>query len=68
MDESVDWALEWMLGHEIDVNKDGHLVPIQDRISNPFSIVPDQYDTVANNLHTEINKDIGATIGTASKG
>ncbi len=68
MDESVDLALEWMLGQEIDVNEDGHLVPIQDRISKPFSIKPDQHGTVGNNLIVEINNDIGATLGTASKG
>ncbi len=67
-DESVDLALKWMLGQEMDVNKDGHLVLIQDQISNPFSIMPDQHGTVANNLRAEINKDIGTTLGTASKG
>ncbi len=66
--ESVDLALEWMLGQEINVNEDGHLVPIQDWISNPFSIMPDQHGTVANNLRAKINKDINATLGTASKG
>ncbi len=67
-DESVDLALEWMLGQDIGVNKDGHFVPIQDWISNPFSIVLDQHGTVANNLHAEINNYIGTTHGTASKG
>jgi hypothetical protein len=67
-DESVDLALEWMSGQEIDVDKDGNLVPIQDPISNPFSIVPDQHGTVTNNLHAEINNGIGATLGTASEG
>ena len=57
-----------MPGQEINVNKDGHLVPIQDWISNPFSIVPDQQGTVANNLHAEINTDIGPTLSTVSKG
>jgi hypothetical protein len=66
--ESVDLALEWMLGQDIGVNKDGHFVPIQDWISNPFSIVLDQHGTVANNLHAEINNYIGTTHGTASKG
>jgi hypothetical protein len=67
-DKSVDLALKWMSGQEIDINKDGHLVLIQDRISNPFSIVPDQHGTVTNNLSAEISNDIGATLGTASKG
>ncbi len=67
-DESMDLALEWMSGQEINVNKDGHLVPIQDWISHPFSIVPDQHGTVVKHLHAEINKDIGATLGTASEG
>ncbi len=68
-DESVDLALKWMSGQEMDVNEDGHLVPIpQDRISNPFSIVPDQHGTVANILCTEINNDIGASLSTASEG
>jgi hypothetical protein len=57
-----------MSGQEINVDKDGHLVPIQDWISNPFSIVPDQHGTVVNNLCAEINNDIGATLGTASEG
>ncbi len=57
-----------MLGHEIDVDKDGHLVPIQNQISNPFSILLDQDGTVANNLCADIYKDIGATLGTASEG
>jgi hypothetical protein len=68
MDESVDLALKWILRQEIDVDEDGHLLPIQDWISNPFSIVPNQHGTVANNLRAEINKDIGTTLGTASKG
>ncbi len=67
-DESVDLALKWMPGQEIDVDKDGHLVLIQDRISNPFSIMPDQHSTVANNLCADINRDIGATLGAASEG
>jgi hypothetical protein len=57
-----------MLRQEIGVNEDGHLIPIQDWIFNPFSIVPDQHGTVANYLCAEINKDIGATLGTASEG
>jgi hypothetical protein len=67
-DESVHSALEWMSGQEINVDKDGCLVPIQDWIPNPFSIVPDQHGTVVNNLHAEINNDIGATLSTASEG
>ncbi len=35
-DESVNLALEWMSGQQMDVDEDGHLVPIQDRITNPF--------------------------------
>jgi hypothetical protein len=29
-DKSVDLALKWMSGQEINVGKDGHLVPIRD--------------------------------------
>jgi hypothetical protein len=68
MDESMDLALKWMSGQEINVNKDRHLVPIQDRISNPFSIVPYQHGAVVNNLRAEINNDMGAILGIASKG
>jgi hypothetical protein len=55
-------------GQELDVNKDGDLVPVQDQISNPFSIVPDQHGAVANNLHADITTDIGATLDAASTG
>ncbi len=34
MDKSVDLDLKQMLGQEINVNKDGHLVPVQNWISN----------------------------------
>ena len=68
-DESVNLTLIlWISGQEINVDKYQHLVPIQDQISNPFSIVPDQYGTVANNLHAYMNSDIGATLGAASEG
>ncbi len=67
-DKSVDLALKWMSGQEINVGKDGHLVPIRDWIFNPFSIVPDQHGAVANNLLTDMNNDIGATLNAASEG
>jgi hypothetical protein len=66
-DESVDLALKWMLGQDLNVNKDGYLVPIQDRISNPFNIVPDQHGAVPNNLCADTNRDIGATLDAASE-
>jgi len=64
-DESVDLALEWMSGQQLDVDEDGHLVPIQDRISNPFDIMPDQHNQPANRTKRQ---DIGATLNTASEG
>jgi hypothetical protein len=67
-DELVDLALEWMSRQEIDVDKDRHLIPIQNWIFTPFSVVPDQHGTVTNNLRAEINNDVGATFGTASEG
>jgi hypothetical protein len=67
-DKSVNLALKWLSGQELDVNKDGDLVPVQDWISNPFSIVPDQHGAVANNLRTDITTDIGATLNAASEG
>ena len=67
-DKSVNLALDWMSGQKINVSKDGHFVLIQDQISNPFSIVPDQHGTVANNLCADMNIDIGATLGEASEG
>jgi hypothetical protein len=42
--KSVEVALEWILEHQLNANQDGHLVLIQDQISNPFGIVPDQHD------------------------
>jgi hypothetical protein len=53
-----------MSGQQLDVNEDGHLVPIQDRISNPFDIMPDQHNQPANRT----NGDIGATLNTVSEG
>jgi hypothetical protein len=61
-------ALECMLGQDLDVNKDGHLVLIQDWISNSFSVIPDQHGAVANNLHADTNRNIGTTIDAASEG
>jgi hypothetical protein len=51
--KSMDLALEWISRHQLDVNEDGHLVPIQDWISNPFSIMPDQHETNAKQLCTD---------------
>jgi hypothetical protein len=59
-DESIDLALKWLSGQEIDVHEDGDLVPVQDQISNSFSIVPDQHGAVAINLRTDTNNDISA--------
>ena len=67
-DESVDLALEWMSGQQMDVNEDGDLIPIQDKISNPFGIVSDQYDTEADKLRVDFSNDIRTTLGTASEG
>jgi hypothetical protein len=41
---------------------------IQDKISNPFGIVSDQYDTEADKLRVDFSNDIRTTLGTASKG
>jgi len=68
MDKSVDLALEWMSGQQMDVNEDGDLIPIQDKISNPFGIVSDQYDTEADKLCVDFSNDICTTLGTASEG
>jgi hypothetical protein len=57
-----------MLGQKLDVDKDGHLVLIQDWISSPFSIMSDQHGADANNLHADTNRDTHATLGAASKG
>ena len=66
-DKSVDLALEWMSGQQMDVNEDGDLIHIQDKISNPFGIVSDQYDTEADTLHVDFLNDIRTTLGTASE-
>jgi hypothetical protein len=67
-DESIDLTLEWMSGQQIDVDEDGDLIPIQDKISNPFGIVSDQYDTEADKLHVDFSNGIRTTLGTASEG
>ena len=67
-DESVDLALEWMSGKQMDVDEDGDLIPIQDKISNPFGIVSDQYDTDADKLRVDFSNDIRTTLGTVSEG
>jgi len=67
-DESVDLELKWMSGQQMDVDEDGDLIPIQDKILNPFGIVSDQYDTKADKLHVDFSNDIRTTLGTASKG
>ena len=67
-DESVNLALEWMSGQQMDVHEDGHLVPIQDRITNPFNIMPDQHDTQVNCHSVIFSNNISTTLGTASKG
>jgi hypothetical protein len=52
----------------IDVDEDEHLVPMQVKISNPFNIVPDQHDNPEKCLRVDFSNNIGATLGTASKG
>ena len=67
-DVSVNLALKWMSGQQMDVNEDGDLISIQDKISNPFGIVSDQYDTKADKLHVDFLNNIHTTLGAASKG
>ena len=67
-DESVDLALEWMSGQQMDVDEDGHLIPVMDRISNPFDIVPDQHDIRVSDSRTVDTNDVSATHGAASEG
>jgi hypothetical protein len=57
-----------MSGQQMDVNEDGDLIPIQDKISNPFGIVSDQYDTEADKLRVDFSNDIRTTLSTASEG
>jgi len=57
-----------MSGQQMDVNEDGDLIPIQDKILNPFGIVSDQYVTEADKLRVDFSKDIRTTFGTASEG
>ena len=52
----------------MDVNEDGHLVPIQDRIANPFNIVPDQHDPKVNPHTVDFPNNISTTLGAASEG
>jgi len=52
----------------MDVNEDGDLIPIQDKILNPFGIVSDQYVTEADKLRVDFLKDIRTTFRTASEG
>jgi hypothetical protein len=67
-DESIDLALEWMSGQQMDVDEDGHLVPLQDRISNPFDIVPDQHGARVSDTPLVNSNDVSATHGAASEG
>ena len=64
--ESVNLALKWMSGQQMDVNEDGRFVPIQDRITNPY-IVPDQHDPQVNRHSVDFSNDISTTLGTASE-
>jgi hypothetical protein len=57
-----------MSGQQMDVNEDGDLIPIQDKILNPFGIVSDQYVTEADKLRVDFLKDIRTTFRTASEG
>ena len=67
VEESADLALEWMSGQQMDVNENGHLVPIQDRITNPFNIVPDQHDPQVKRHSVDFSNNISTTLGTASE-
>ncbi len=64
----VDLALKWMSGQQMDVDEDGHLVPIQDRITNPFNIVPDQHDPKVNHHSVDFSNNIRTTLSNASEG
>ena len=67
-DESVDLAPKWMSGQQMDVDENGHLVPIQDRITKSFNIVPDQHDPKVNRHSVDFSNNISTTLGTDSKG
>ncbi len=67
-DESFNLALEWISGQKINVNREGHLVPIQERISNPFNIVPDQRNPALDCIHADFNPDIATNLAVASEG
>jgi hypothetical protein len=61
-------ALKWICGQQLNVNKDGHLVPIQDQISNPFNLVPDQHNVAPDRIRADFNHNIGTTLGAVPKG
>ncbi len=65
-DESFDLALEWVSGQEIDVDREGHLV--QEQISNPFNIVPDQCNPATDCIRADFNPNIGTNLAVASEG
>jgi hypothetical protein len=67
-DESSYLALKWISGQQLDVNKDVHLVPIQDQISNPFNLVPDQHNIALDSICADFNCNIGTSLGAVSEG
>ncbi len=67
-DESLDLALEWISGQEIDIDREGHLVPIQEPISNPFNIMPGQRNSALDCIPEDFNPDISTNLAVASKG
>ncbi len=67
-DESFNLAIKWISGQEIDVDREGHLVPIQKQISNPFNIVPDQHNPAPDCIHADFNPDSGTNFAVASEG
>jgi hypothetical protein len=67
-DKSFNLALKWISGQKIDVDREGNLLPIQEQISNPFNIVPDQRNPALDHFRAEFNPDIGTNLAVASKG
>ncbi len=52
----------------MDVDEDDYLVPIQDRITNPFNILPDLHDPKVNRHSVDFSNGISTTLGAASEG
>jgi hypothetical protein len=69
-----DWWIIW-LDSQMDLRAEKsmsigerHLVPIQEQISNPFNIVPDQRNPAPDCIRADFNPDIGTNLTVASKG